>query len=41
MNVTQAATPPAKWITQDYFANQIYKLQIVKSVPTDLPAQNI
>ena len=24
MNVTQAATPPAKWITHGYFANQIY-----------------
>ena len=24
MNVTQAATPPAKWITHDYFANQMY-----------------
>ena len=24
MNVTQAATPPVKWITHGYFANQIY-----------------
>ena len=23
MNVTQAATPPAKWITHGYFANKI------------------
>ena len=24
LNVTQAATPPAKWITHGSFANQIY-----------------
>ena len=24
MNVTQAATPPAKWTTHGYIANQIY-----------------
>ena len=24
MNVTQAATPPAKWISHGYFAHQIY-----------------
>ena len=42
MNVTQAATPPAKWITHGYFANQIYtELQTVKLVPTDQPALNI
>ena len=33
MNVTQAATPPAKWITHGYFT--------VKLVPTDQPALNI
>ena len=25
MNVTEAATPPAKWSTHGYFANQIYR----------------
>ena len=38
MNVTQAATPPAKWITHGYF---VIELQTVKLVPTDQPALNI
>ena len=38
MNVTQAATPPAKWITHGYF---VIELQTVKPVPTDQPALNI
>ena len=37
-NVTQAATPPSKWITHGYF---IIELQTVKLVPTDQPALNI
>ena len=36
---TQAATPPAKWITHGYLANQIY--WIANCEPTDQPAQNI
>ena len=39
MNVTQAATPPAKWITHSYLANQIY--WIANCELTDQPAQNI
>ena len=38
MNVTQAATPPAKWITHGYF---VIELQTVKLVSTDQPALNI
>ena len=38
MSVTQAATPPAKWITHGYF---VIELQTVKLVPTDQPALNI
>ena len=38
MNVTHAATPPAKWITHGYF---VIELQTVKLVPTDQPALNI
>ena len=42
MNITQAAIPPAKWITHGYFANQIHiELQTVKLEPIDQPAQNI
>ena len=26
VNVNKAATPPAKWITHGYFANQIYQI---------------
>ena len=37
MNVTQVATPPAKWITHGYF---VIELQTVKLVPTDQPALN-
>ena len=37
--VSQAATPPAKWITHGYLANQIY--WIANCEPTDQPAQNI
>ena len=35
----QAATPPAKWITHSYLSD--IKLQTVKLVPTDQPAQDI
>ena len=38
MNVTQAASPSAKWITHGYF---VIELQTVKLVPTDQPALNI
>ena len=37
MNIRQTATPPAKWITHVRYI----KLQTVKLVPIDQPAQNI